>query len=183
MVTELAYNMQIVITPEEGWEIEAVYGVPANMLEWAENKSIRMNIETLFLSREKGALFFALSSADRGYLPSSPVRTGARVAQVELKYLQAGQSELTYQSIPFKIEDRARVGKGLRRGEILVSQYSGLKKATSDYYLESDSHSAYGTLKSLSRLLRKTQDKEFKDERKFVDSLTESGRDYENWAT
>lgn len=174
MVTELAYNMQVVITPEEGWEIEAVYGVPANMLEWGKDKSIRMNIETLFLSREKGALFFALSSIYGGYLPSSQAAIGARVASIKLQYLQAGQREITKQSIPFKIEDRSRVGKGLRRGEILVSQYTGLKKATSDYHLESDSRSAFGTLKSLSRLLRKTQDEDLIDERKFVDNLTES---------
>ncbi|MCB1121946.1 MAG: VWA domain-containing protein, partial [Verrucomicrobiae bacterium] len=61
MVTELAYDMMVTIKPEHDWKIEAVYGIPANMIKWLPDDSLRFRVETLFLSKRKGAIYFALA--------------------------------------------------------------------------------------------------------------------------
>lgn len=170
MVTELAYDMNLTIAPAEGWKIEGVYGIPGNMLEWTRNNSIRMRVETLFLSKNKGAIYFALSP-ENAWNSKTSVRSGEFVAKVDLSYTVAGERRKTRESIDFKVEDREAVGVGLKRGEFLVSQFAGLKQATTDYYKNSDYRSAYRTLKSLTRLLKESRDRSLKEEWKFVDKL------------
>ena len=176
MVTELAYDMNLTITPAKGWKIEGVYGIPGDMLEWTNNDSIRMRVETLFLSRKKGAIFFALSPENTGRSKKPVLREGASVARVDLSYIQNGDLRKTHQSIDFSIEDRRDVGAGLKRGEALVSQYAGLKQATSDFHQRSDYRSAYRTLKSLSRVLRENRDRSLKNEWESVDNLAKNVR-------
>ena len=173
MVTELAYDMNLTIAPAKGWKIEGVYGIPGNMLEWTRNNSIRMRVETLFLSRNKGAIYFALAPEDT-WSSKISAKTGTPVARVDLSYLEADDRRRTHDSIDFKVDARDTVGLGLKRGEILVSQFAALKKATSDYHQRSDYRSAYRTLKSLTRLLRESRDRTLKDEWELVDKLVKN---------
>ena len=37
MVTELAYDMELTISPNRGFKLAGVYGIPGDMLQWEDD--------------------------------------------------------------------------------------------------------------------------------------------------
>lgn len=57
LVTPLAYDMKVSLTPGENFEIVAVYGIP----NWSKEKqTVTLDVKTVFLSRNKGAIMLRL---------------------------------------------------------------------------------------------------------------------------
>src|SRR5262249_54796930 len=60
MVSELAYDLDIEVTPRAGFVVTGVYGVPGELLGWQDAGTVRVTIPTVFLSSRNGAIFVAL---------------------------------------------------------------------------------------------------------------------------
>ena len=185
MVTELAYDMRLVISPSEAWKISGVYGVPANMLSWIDKRSISLNVETLFLSLRKGGMFFTLAPDSKSQLPFSGFQSGDAVAKVDLRYTAADTHNPIHQTIEYTISNRNSVGEGLRRGELLIGEFVGLRKAMTDHFQSNDQDSAYRTIAELFQLLQNSEDPNLEPEIKLVSGLKKtfsalSGRGFED---
>ncbi len=171
MVTELAYDMELVIHPSAGYNISGVYGVPADTFTWEDDRSIRLNIETLFLSLRKGALYFSLEPTKNSDLPSRTPRKNTPVAQVSLSYQTDRSDDYITQQFDFRLSPRKTASIGLIRGENLINEYVSLKEATSEHHLINDQAKAYQILRQLSSHLRSANDKTLDDEIEFVSTL------------
>ncbi|MGB1274591.1 MAG: vWA domain-containing protein, partial [Nannocystaceae bacterium] len=85
LVTELAYGLEIAIDPAPGMEVSKVYGVPGDMLTHTGDV-VTMRVETLFLSKKRGAIFFSLAPRGRANLPRGSTRVGANLGTVRIHY-------------------------------------------------------------------------------------------------
>jgi Ca-activated chloride channel family protein len=124
MFCEIAYNMTIRLTPADGLKIVGIYGLPGDLIKW-EGDTMLMQIETLFLSKNKGAIYAALAAVDADAAP-----TKGGVARASLSYVLAGESGRTVESsVSLKLSDKGSEGLGLKRGKYLVNEYASIQKA------------------------------------------------------
>jgi Ca-activated chloride channel family protein len=171
LVTELAYDMELVVQPSKGMKIEGVYGIPGSALRWNDSGGIELGIETIFLSRKKGAIFVALASDGSSNLPSKRVSLGDPVGRVSLSY-QAADSGRPGSKASDRVRlthvARGREGAGLERGRMLVNQVTAMKEAARRHHEENDQEGAYQLVHALAGLYRQNGDPELAGERETV---------------
>lgn len=153
MVTELAQDMKLVVRPATGFKLVGLYGVPGEAVKRLPDGGLEMSVETIFLSREKGGIFFAFAPEGAGALPPLPV-AGPRGAPT------LGEATLSYQDLggrPFS--DRIAfdlwpveqpLPLGLARGRLLVDEVTTLKAAAAAHLEKNDQETAW-------RLVRATK--------------------------
>src|SRR6185369_12503297 len=56
MVRELAHDLAVSITPQPGYNISGVYGVPDGLMGWQNERTVKITIPTVFLSSKGGAM-------------------------------------------------------------------------------------------------------------------------------
>ncbi|AKJ01065.1 Ca-activated chloride channel family protein [Archangium gephyra] len=66
LVTPIAYDLKMALTPAEGTRVEAVYGLPG--VEPGVSEAV-MEVSTVFLSRRRGAVLVRLSRPEQGQVP------------------------------------------------------------------------------------------------------------------
>ncbi len=144
MVTELAYDMKLAIKPSSGWELTGLYGVPGDMVKRTPDGGLEMTIETLFLSREKGAIFVALAPASGGALPPKPGPVAAASIAYELRGGKRVQD-----AVDASMWTNGALPLGLARGRLLVDEASALKKAAALHLEKNDQEGAYRLVRAL----------------------------------
>ncbi len=170
MITELAYDLEFEVKPSPGMKIAGVYGIPGKALTWTKDGAIRASIETVFLSRKKGAVFIALAPTARPGLPETKTAAGAPVAKVSLKYLEAGGRRRS-STVPLPLVKTGDASLGLQRGRVLVDQATALAKATALHHESNDQEGAYRIVHALAGILRGTVDSDLASERQLVVEL------------
>lgn len=167
MITELAYDMQLTFTPERGYRIAGVYGIPGDMLRWSNDKrSLYLEVETLFLSLRKGAIYFTLEQ-DRGFRRSS----SDHVASVSLSYLQGSDNFPVSQHFAIQTVPVRQASLGLKRGEYLINEYIGLKKATALHHEMHRSKEAYEIVSKLDELFASSGDTALEPELELIGEI------------
>jgi len=172
LVTELAYDLDMVVTPAAGLKIAGVYGVPNNMLEWVKGGSgaIKLSVKTIFLSRKAGGIFVGLASAGPSNLPVVTPAPGVTLAQVALTYTPRGKARLKG-STDLALAAAGKQSLGLTRGSILVDEATALKAATTLHHEKNDQEGAYRIVHALAAVLRGSKDADLANERKLVFDL------------
>lgn len=170
MVTELAYDLEMTISPAAGLEIAGVYGVPGQLLEWGTDGAIKLRLSTIFLSRREGAIYLALSSEAGDALPSPRFQTGTDVGWARITYTPYGQSPESSE-LTFTLVDRANASIGLQRGIMLVDEVTTLKTATAKHHKENDQETAYQLTHAIASLFRQTNDPDLATERDLLENL------------
>ena len=170
MVTELAHDMKLELRPAKGLKIVGVYGIPGKALKWLDGGAIAVSVETIFLSRKKGAIFVALGSDTRTGLPETQVAPGAAVATVQLAYLERGGQAVKAQ-VDLTSVLASAASEGLVRGRLLVDQATSLAQAATLHHEKNDQEGAYQTVHALASLYRQTVDPTLADERTLVFNL------------
>jgi len=167
MVTELAYDLQLEVRPAKGLKIAGVYGIPGQALKWLDGGAISLSVETIFLSRKKGAIYVAMASDTGPGLPETKVALGTGVASVKLDYRdRGGKAVRTQVDLPTVQNTSASVG--LVRGRLLVEQATSLARAASLHHEKNDQEGAYQAVHALASLFRRTNDTTLTAERKLV---------------
>jgi len=170
MVTELAYDLQLEVRPAKGLKIAGVYGIPGQALKWIDGGAISLSVETIFLSRKKGAIYVAMASDTGPGLPETKVVLGAGVASVKLDYREhrerGGKAIRTQVELPTVLANAASLG--LTRGELLVEQATSLARAASLHHEKNDQEGAYQAVHALASLFRRNADETLAAERKLV---------------
>jgi Ca-activated chloride channel family protein len=171
LVTELAHEFAVRLEPAPGLRLAGVFGVPAGLLRW-EGNAIVMDVATVFLSRRKGAIYFALAPARAaGDLPPPPVRNKDALAEVTFSYRQAADNAHITGHTTCRYLSPASAPTGLTRGAALVDEYLTLKKAAQLHLFANDQEAAFRLLDGLKSRLDATDDADLASERKLVRNL------------
>jgi Ca-activated chloride channel family protein len=173
MVTELAYDLNLEITPAPGMEIVGVYGIPGSALEW-RGDTIVLDVETIFLSRRKGAIYIGLARDESPNLPNSKIAPGDVLGQVRLGYEDAADGKTRQGHAAFAVVARTSAGLGLTRGEMLVDEATTLRSATALHHEHNDQEGAYQLVRALGTRLAQAQDPGLDPEVQLVAALEDT---------
>lgn len=153
MMVELAYDLEVLITPSPGMVVVDVYGVPGEMIE-RTGAGVRFGVETLFASKNRGGIFLALAGQSR-----TEALAAASVSYVELSGRRRKDAIVV-----------AEIPRGLQRGTALIDQHTTLERATTAYYA-GGAELAYELVSGLAARQRELSDPTLDDEKKTVQRL------------
>jgi Ca-activated chloride channel family protein len=173
MVTELAYDLNLVITPAKGMQIVGVYGIPGSALQW-HGDSIELDVETIFVSRRKGAIYVGFAREGTPNLPNAKITVGDVLGQVQLRYEDASGGKTHKADAAFAVVDRKSAGLGLTRGELLTDMATSLRRATTLHHDHNDQEGAYQLVRALGTRLGRAQDPELARELELVAQLEDT---------
>jgi hypothetical protein len=126
--------------------------VPNEALKW-DGDSIVLEVETIFLSRNRGGIFFGLKpTSTKTHLPRRRTATdSAVVAEISLSYTDAssGRSFSDTQTTSVYPDVATEGLTGLRRGKFLVDEYLALTAATRAHHFTNDQTEAYQVMHAL----------------------------------
>jgi hypothetical protein len=134
-----------------------------------------MEVATIFLSKRKGAIYFALSEEDhRGYLPARGARNGEALAYVDFNYEDVQDHEKISDRSTCRLLGRENVQVGLTRGKHLVDEYLTLKKAAQVHLFENNQQRAFELVNGLFGRLQRAGDPALDPERELVGNINQS---------
>lgn len=171
MFTELAYDLDLVVTPEPGTKVVGVYGVPGDAVRWVDPaggqgaQALQLRISTVFLSRNDGAIYLAF--APDGPLPASDRPT---LASVSLSY-DPRDGERSVVTTSVRAAPLAEGDAGLGRGRLLVDEVTTLKRATTLHHHDNDQDGAWREVHGLLERLVAARDPALAPEIALVSTL------------
>ncbi len=170
MVSELAHDLTLTITPRAGLKIAGVYGIPGELLGWQNDREIKVTIPTVFLDNHGGGIFFTLApEAADSFLPEKS-GSGA-LADVAVSYLPIGAARPDSHAI--SIAARDTVSDGMKLGALLIDEFTVLHEATSAHYLRNDQETAFQLVDGFKQRLDASPIGGLDDEKKLIDSMHE----------
>ncbi|MDB5430704.1 MAG: hypothetical protein JWP35_1820 [Caulobacter sp.] len=169
MVSELAYDVKIVVRPMNGYKVSGVFGVPGDMLQNEGADGVSFVVPTAFFSTNGGGIFVTLARSE-AFLPdpasdgSQPLITG------ELTYVSALDGSSAASRVVVAAPDRAP-SANLKLGSVLIAEYVGLRQAATQFHANHDVEGSYQTLRQLASMLDQAGDPRLKPERDLVGNL------------
>lgn len=168
-VTELAYDFKLTITPRPGVEIAGVYGLPGDLIRRTPGGGLEMNIETIFLSKDAGGIFFSFRPASMGALPAAQ----SRLADATVSYVDTtGKNHRD--RVTFEEWTSRRLPLGLSRGRLLVDEVTTLKLASTLHREQNETEQAYRLVRALRRRFEQSRVPGLTKEQALVTRLDET---------
>lgn len=170
MLTELAYDMRLVVRPGSGHRVVGVYGLPGDLIKRTPDGGLEMTVETIFLSRERGGIYFSFApdGGGNGALPPPP----GPVGRAEVRY--TGLDGKVYSdALPF-MPVTGVLPLGLRRGKLLVDEVTALKRATELHLQKNDQEGAYRLVRALRLRFERAQEAGLQKELQMIVKLDET---------
>jgi Ca-activated chloride channel homolog len=168
MVTELAHDLRLVVRPSAGYKLVGLYGLPGEMVKRTSDGGLEMKLETVFLSRDKGGIFFGFAHAD-GALPPA----AGPIASARIQY-RATQKQLEKDQVSFPILAKDKLPLGLARGTLLIDQITTLKQASVLHGQQNKTEEAYRIVRALRKRLDESAVSGLGAEKKTVAKLDET---------
>ncbi|MBM4382110.1 MAG: VWA domain-containing protein [Deltaproteobacteria bacterium] len=169
LVSELAHDLRLTITPAAGAKISAVYGVPGELLGWQNEREIVLELPSVFLDTKGGGIFFTLApDSGHAFLPER-WRDGDAIARVALSYLPLGANEPETDAA--ELGFASEPSDGLALGHTLIDEFTVLHRATSAHYIENDQETAYQLVRALRGRLERYAHPGLAPERELVAAL------------
>lgn len=153
MVSELAHDLDINMTPPVGYRISAVFGVPDAMMESAAEGTIRIRIPTVFVSSTAGGIFVSLAKDSvHADLPAPSLNERQALLDLSLSYVAAGShapgtDRLAVPPLPSSSKDRA--SKSMRKAAVLIDQFLSMRAASVAFHREGKPKQAFAYLDAL----------------------------------
>ena len=167
MMSEIARDMTIRLTPRSGYKISGIYGVPQDTFTRAGD-SVEMSVATAFLSSAGGGLFFGLRRDTPG-LPPLSVESNSSFATAKLSYTDSATKAQQVQTVTATAMDNPSVN--LQKASLLSQQYVALRSAANSHHKDNDQSAAFQTLKRYSDILDASPIEGLDAERKLVSTL------------
>lgn len=164
MVTELAFDIEIRVEPAAGFRFVDVYGLPDEVYARTPAGGLLLDLRTLFLSRERGAIFVSVA-ADR------PVVDGAVLGHASLSYSLYGAAAPERSEFALAVRSERQAGLGLIRGELLINEYEALHAAGTAFYEDGRVLTALAQAQALAKLFAEDRDQDLARERDLLDNL------------
>ena len=170
MVSELAHDLTLTITPRAGLKIAGVYGIPGELLGWQNDREIKVTIPTVFLDNHGGGIFFTLApEAADSFLPE---KSGSGpLADVAVNYLPIGAARPDSHAISIAADDS--VSDGMKLGALLIDEFTVLHEATCAHYLRNDQETAFQLVDGFKQRLDASPIGGLDEEKKLIDSMHE----------
>jgi Ca-activated chloride channel homolog len=168
MVTELAYDLKLVVKPSPGYKLVGLYGLPGDRVKRTADGGLQMTIETIFLSRDKGGIFFGFAPAE-GSLPPKP----GPVGNARIEYTDT-QKKREQDQVGFPIMEKDKLPLGLARGTLLIDQVTTLKQASVLHGQQNKTEEAYRMVRALKKRLADSRISGLDKERELVAKLDET---------
>jgi Ca-activated chloride channel family protein len=169
MVSELAHDLRLTITPRPGLRIAGVYGIPGELLGWQNDREISVTIPTVFLDHHGGGIFFTLAPESAGAFLPEKTDAGA-LANVSVSYLPLGRVSTDAHAISIALRDGAP-SDGMKLGSLLIDEFTVLHEATTAHYLRNDQEAAFQLLDSFKGRLDVSPIAGLDEEKKLIESL------------
>lgn len=171
MVSEVAHDLVMTLTPQPGYKISGVFGVPDGLMKEGRDGSIALTVPTVFLSSNGGGIFASLAKADtRTYLPPAALDPATALMTVSLSYTSALDGAKGSDAVAVGVPQGDAPAK-LRLAQSLVDQYLTMDMATRAYHEKGDAKAAFAALDGLSKRLAVADFADLKAERELVDTM------------
>lgn len=176
LVHELARALVIEIEPAPGMRVVDVYGVPGELLT-RDGDRVSLRVETLFVSKRRGAIYLALAPKGRANLPRAPVRLGAELGRVSIRY-RTMEGALLSDRVALRNRSPRGASPGLTRGALLLDQFTVTRRVGELVYESGNVQAAYELARALAERYTPVADDELQAQRELVLALAEllSGR-------
>lgn len=149
MVSELAHDVTLVLSPVAGYRISGVYGVPDGLMAEGQEGAVSITVPTAFLSTNGGGIFLSLAKArERENLPAASLG-GKPLLGVSLSYVGARDGRAGTDRLAVAAPGGAPSAP-LRLAHLLVDEYFALRGAATAFHAEGNPKKAYALLKGLS---------------------------------
>ena len=173
MVSELAHDLTISITPQPGYNVSGVFGVPDSLMGWQNERTVTVKLPTVFLSSKGGALFVALAkSREDANLPARRIAAGAPLASLHLQYTPLNSGIVEADRIE-AFTPPAQPSDAMQLGHLLIDEFIVLRRATTAHFIENDQELAYQLVHDLATRLSNNKDEKLDKERLLTYSLEE----------
>lgn len=171
MVSEVAHDLVMTLTPHAGYRISGVFGVPDGLMTESKDGAIAITVPTAFLSSNGGGIYASLGKSEaRAHLPAATLADGASLMDVSLSYVSAldGSRHGDRMSIA---APTAAPAANLRLAQTLVDQYLVLDAATRAFHSDGNAKKAFALLDGLNGRLAAVDYADLKDERELVGTM------------
>jgi Ca-activated chloride channel family protein len=181
MVSELAHDVTLMLSPLEGYRISGVYGVPGDLMAEGQDGAVSIKVPTAFLSTNGGGIFLSLAKArERENLPAAAIG-GKPLLEVSLSYVGARDGRAGADRLAVSGPSGA-ASKPLRLAHLLVDEFFALRGATAAFHAEGNPKKAFALLKGLSDRLDGAGLGDLSGEKKLVGDMLEQAAFYSGYA-
>jgi Ca-activated chloride channel family protein len=181
MVSELAHDVTLVLSPREGYRISGVYGVPDGLMAEGQDGAVSITVPTAFLSTNGGGIFLSLAKArERENLPAAALG-GKPLLDIGLSYVGARDGRAGTDRLAVAAPAGAPSQK-LRLAHLLVDEYFALRGAATAFHAEGNPKKAYALLKGLSERLDGAGLEGLKDEKKLAADMLQQAAFYSGYS-
>jgi Ca-activated chloride channel family protein len=161
MVSELAHDVRISITPAAGYRVAEVHGLSGALLNSREQQTLEIAIPTAFLNT---GLFISLV----GHPEES---SAGPLAEVALTYTLPGASAPEFDSV--HVRPAVVPTAGMQLARLVLDGFTALRQATTTYHVEQDQQAAFDCMHAFASKLRNSKLVGLDTERRLVNSLEE----------
>lgn len=160
MVSEVAHDVRITLTPRKGYKLTGVFGVPDGLMTDVGEGTVTITVPTAFLSTNGGGIFASVGkSGSRANLPSARLEPGATLLDLKLAYVAARGGKRGTDRLAVAAP-QGEATPALRRAHLIVDEYLSLKAASLAFHREGDPKKAFQLLSAFQgRLERSGLDK------------------------
>ena len=160
MVSEVAHDVRITLTPRKGYKLTGVFGVPDGLMTDAGEGAVTITVPTAFLSTNGGGIFASVGKSGLlANLPSARLEPGATLLDLKLSYVAAQGGRRGADRLAVAAP-RGEASPALRRAHLIVDEYLSLKAASLAFHRDGDPKKAFQLLSAFQgRLERSGLDK------------------------
>jgi Ca-activated chloride channel homolog len=172
MVSEVAHDVTITMTPRDGYSISGVFGVPDALMTSGKDGAVSVTVPTAFLSSNGGGIFASLKKDRAGqFLPAKAIAEGAPLLDVSLSYVGAIDGKAGNDSLSVAYRNEGEPPRNLRLAHALVDQYLTLDAATRVFHEKGNPKAAFALLDGLNGRIENSDLSEMKGELKLVGTM------------
>lgn len=161
MVSEVANDMRVTLTPATGLSVDNVFGVPQDLITKDEAGSVTLNISTVFMSSAGGGLFVSMAG--------DPAEPDQPLFEAKLQYNEG----LIRRHSTLKSAPLSEPPHNLVKAEALSAQFTAMKAATTAYY-DGDYEDAYEIFSPFAKAFSKEKLEGLEAEYELVTALNET---------
>jgi Ca-activated chloride channel family protein len=183
MVTELAHDVRITMTPRAGYRISGVFGVPDGLMADGGGGSVSITVPTAFLSTNGGGIFLSLAKAgERAHLPAAALAPGEALLDVALSYVGAGDGRQGADRIAVAAPESGAPSQPLRLAHLLVDEYFSLDGATRAFHQQGNPRRAFQLLSGINARLAAARLPGLDGERRLVGDMLQQASFYAGYS-
>ena len=169
LLSELAHDVHIRITPAAGFQVAGVYGVPGAVVQYSGEQSVEIAVPTAFMGFRAGQLFVSLT---RQAEPTPMMlRSDATLARLAVRYVTPASRVAETETL--QVSGPIEPSPALQLGRLLIDEFTSLRRASTAYHVEHDQQAAFEHLHAFAPRLRSSRFPGLDGERRLVNTLEE----------